>query len=141
MTKHENKLLADWLLFSQVLTAIDGALETSLKNRNNLTLKEFYVLHFLAAHPSKKMRLQDLQEKVGLSQSALSRLVSRMEEKEQGVINRHICSDDKRGIYISITPLGEEKAGKAEQTVNQLLAVEIKKKPLAALIAQLASAN
>ena len=51
----------------------------------------------------KKLRLQDLQKHVGLSQSAMSRLVTRLESKDFGAIERSICKNDKRGIYIHLT--------------------------------------
>lgn len=130
--EQQNTRLADWLTLSQLIASIDNEMEAQLKEDVNLALNEFYVLHFLAIEGSRKMRLQHLQEKVGLSQSALSRLIGRMEDKRCGVINRHICTDDKRGIYISITDKGLEKLVKAEKIVDQVLKQAIQKHPLLA---------
>ncbi|MGL4698069.1 MarR family winged helix-turn-helix transcriptional regulator [Enterococcus larvae] len=121
MENIQNTRLADWLAVSQLIAVVDNELEVQLKEEASLALNEFYVLYFLSIEESKKMRLQHLQEKVGLSQSALSRLISRMEDKRCGVINRHICTDDKRGIYVSITDKGLEKVEKAEDVVDTVL--------------------
>ncbi|MEH7023764.1 MarR family winged helix-turn-helix transcriptional regulator, partial [Priestia megaterium] len=83
--------------------------------------KEFYVLYFLSQTDDKQLRLQQLQEMIGLSQSALSRLVGRLEAKSCGALQRHICEDDRRGIYTRLTPLGEEKLDRALQTFYQVL--------------------
>jgi len=66
------------------------------------------VAYDLSISEHKSMRLQSLSELVGLSQSALSRLVVRMEKSSCGVIKKHSCEEDKRGIYISLTKKGEE---------------------------------
>ncbi|MNN67487.1 hypothetical protein D3C81_1831240 [compost metagenome] len=58
---------------------------------------------------------------VGLSQSAISRLVGRMEAKNCGALQRHICEDDRRGIYTCITELGEQKLQRALVTFNEVL--------------------
>lgn len=121
MEKQQNTRLTDWLSLSQLIATVDSEMEAQLKGEVNLALNEFYVLHFLSVEESRKMRLQHLQEKVGLSQSALSRLIGRMEDKRCGVINRHICTDDKRGIYISITDKGLEKLITAEKIVDSVL--------------------
>ncbi len=55
------------------------------------------------------MRLNDLIAHFDLSQSAMSRMIMRMEDKLCGVIERHSCQDDKRGIYIDLTQSGEKK--------------------------------
>lgn len=129
MEKQANTRLADWLSLSQLIATVDNEMEAQLKGDVNLALNEFYVLHFLSVEDSRKMRLQQLQEKVGLSQSALSRLIGRMEDKRCGVINRHICTDDKRGIYISITDKGLEKLIAAEKIVDTVLEQAIEQYP------------
>ena len=121
MKREGDKRLGSWLALSQLKDTIEAELEKRLKSENDLTLNEFYVLYHLSAEETKKMRLQQLQEKVGLSQSALSRLIVRMEEKNCGVITRHNCVEDKRGIYVGITERGEQLLHKAEATVEDVL--------------------
>ena len=114
-------LLDNWLSIINVQTNIANTLERALEQKYSLSLKEFYVLYFLSQTDDKQLRLQQLQEMVGLSQSAISRLVGRMEANSCGALERHLCEDDRRGIYTRLTPLGEEKLNKALATFEEIL--------------------
>ncbi|GAA3313926.1 hypothetical protein GCM10020331_005240 [Ectobacillus funiculus] len=104
-TNQENELLNNWLSITNIHMSINNELEGALQENYNLSLKEFYVLYFFYLKQMvKKLRLQQLQEMVGLSQSAISRLVGRLEAKKVvGFLERHICEDDRRGIYTCLT--------------------------------------
>lgn len=117
----ENELLNTWLSITNIQTNINHELEKVLQENHNLSLKEFYVLYFLSQTDDKQLRLQQLQELIGLSQSAISRLVGRMEEKSCGALQRHICEDDRRGIYTRLTSLGEVKLQRALRTFHHVL--------------------
>lgn len=117
----KNLFVTSWLSLNSIQERVANDLENTLQHAHQLSLREFYVLMFLGQAPEKKLRLQQLQEMVNLSQSALSRLVARMETKSCGVLQRHICQDDRRGIYTSLTTYGEEKLAKANKTFEQTL--------------------
>ncbi|MGW6663925.1 MarR family winged helix-turn-helix transcriptional regulator [Peribacillus sp. NPDC055009] len=117
----EKKYLDNWLSLASIQMSITNELESSLQKNHNLSLKEFYVLYFLSKTSDKQLRLQQLQEMVGLSQSAISRLVGRLEAKSCGALQRHICEDDRRGIYTRLTTLGEEKLQISLNTVHEIL--------------------
>ncbi|MBP1309541.1 MarR family transcriptional regulator [Paenibacillus sp. FSL M8-0228] len=125
--QHENELLDVWLSLSHIHSTLNDKLEQALLQNYDLSLKEFYVLGFISNSEEKKLRLQQLQELVGLSQSATSRLVVRMEAKNCGALERHTCEDDRRGVYTRITELGENKFQRALQTFNQVLQSELQK--------------
>ncbi|GGG04358.1 transcriptional regulator [Paenibacillus albidus] len=120
-TNTDNNLLDDWLSLNDIQTKINNKLESALEENYSLSLKEFYVLYFLSQTSDKQLRLQQLQEMVALSQSAISRLVDRMEAKNCGALHRHVCEDDRRGVYTRLTELGEDKFKRALVTVNQIL--------------------
>ena len=117
----QKHLITNWLSFSNLQMKITNELESSLQQNHQLSLNEFYVLLFLSEAPEKKLKLQQLQNNVGLSQSAMSRLVSRFEARDCGVLKRDICVDDRRAIYTSLTPEGEAKLDKAMVTFNETL--------------------
>lgn len=117
-------------MLSHIQSSMNNELERALSENYDLTLKEFYVLHFISRSEEKKLRLQHLQEMVGLSQSAISRLVGRMEAKNCGALQRHVCENDRRGIYTCITALGEEKLERALVTFNEVLQNELNQKGL-----------
>jgi DNA-binding MarR family transcriptional regulator len=41
---------------------------------------------------------------VHLSQSALSRLIGRLEK--DGLVERSVCAEDRRGVWVTLTPKG-----------------------------------
>ncbi|MET9150359.1 MarR family winged helix-turn-helix transcriptional regulator [Streptomyces griseoflavus] len=68
---------------------------------------DFEVLDLLAAGTAREggqCRVQDLAGRVHLSQSALSRLVARLER--DGLAERAMCPEDRRGVYVALTPRG-----------------------------------
>ncbi|CZQ85704.1 helix turn helix multiple antibiotic resistance protein [Trichococcus palustris] len=114
-------LIERWIEFTRMQRSTAEVLENKLLESSKLTLNEYYVLYFLNKAKNKKMRLNDLQIEIGLSQSAMSRMISRMEDKNCGVIERHICSDDKRGVYISLTQSGINMLEKGQIIVDDVL--------------------
>ncbi|MCM3171992.1 MULTISPECIES: MarR family winged helix-turn-helix transcriptional regulator [Paenibacillus] len=123
--KNNNDALNIWMSLTNSFTSIHDRLENALEEQYDLSLKEFYVLYFISNSEDKELRLQQVQELIGLSQSATSRLVVRMEAKNCGALERHVCEDDKRGIYTRITELGENKFHRALVTVNEILQKEL----------------
>ena len=122
MELNQNKqLITNWLSLTHIQMKITNELESILQENHQLSLKEFYVLLFLSEAPEKKLKLQQLQSMVGLSQSAMSRIVSRFEAKGCGTLKRYICGDDRRAIFTSLTAEGEEKLKKATVTFHETL--------------------
>ncbi len=50
--------------------------------------------------------MQNLVGRVHLSQSALSRLIARLER--DGLVERSVCAEDRRGVYVALTGKGRE---------------------------------
>ena len=117
------KYLEKWLMFKNLESNIYRELEVALASDGSYPVKlnEFYVLYFLSLKEIKGSRLQELGAKVGLSDSAMSRMLVKMESKTCGVIKRSVCLDDKRGVHITLTPKGEEILTVSLKTVNTVL--------------------
>ncbi|WP_328498161.1 MarR family transcriptional regulator [Streptomyces sp. NBC_00414] len=49
-------------------------------------------------------RVQNIAERVHLSQSALSRLIGRLEK--EGLVERSMCQEDRRGVWVVLTEKG-----------------------------------
>ena len=64
--------------------------------------------------------MQDLAGSVHLSQSALSRVIGRLER--DGLVTRSICDMDRRGIYVSPTDAGRACHAAARVTQRRVLA-------------------
>jgi DNA-binding MarR family transcriptional regulator len=72
---------------------------------------DFEVLDVLAecraADGSCAYRVQELADRVHLSQSALSRLIGRLEK--EGLVSRGMCSEDRRGVRVALTDAGRAR--------------------------------
>ena len=64
--------------------------------------------------------MQELGDAVHLSQSAISRVVARLEE--HGMVTRGMCAEDRRGIYVCITDAGRERYRSARPAHRAALA-------------------
>ncbi|CAH1210453.1 MarR family transcriptional regulator [Paenibacillus sp. JJ-223] len=122
--------LDTWFSLTHIQSEINEQLEQVLQQKYGLSLKEFYVLYFISQTDDKELRLQQLQEKIGLSQSATSRLVARMEAETCGALERHMCEKDRRGIYTGITERGEMKLRGALETFDEVLQEKLLNKGL-----------
>ncbi|MPN16213.1 hypothetical protein SDC9_163551 [bioreactor metagenome] len=130
-----------WLEINNFHLRVESTLEKSLQMNHNLSLKEFYVLYFLSQEPDQKLKLQDLEEKVGLSQSAVSRLVSKFEAKGCGALERNVCEQDRRIVHTSLTKTGAAKLAAAAATVEQVLTESFSEMPVQLLIKQAENQN
>jgi DNA-binding MarR family transcriptional regulator len=117
--QHE-QTLAEWRDLFDRHARVTGALEHELQRGHGLGVSEFEVLERLATSGEGCSRMQDLADAVHLSQSALSRLVGRLEA--EGLMTRAICSEDRRGIYAHITDDGRARYKAAQPTHRAVLA-------------------
>jgi DNA-binding MarR family transcriptional regulator len=97
-----------------------GALERRLEEEHGLGVSEYEVLERLAEGPKSERRMQELAAAVHLSQSALSRVVGRLEA--DGLVTRGLCAEDRRGIYACLTDAGRERYSAARPTHRAVLA-------------------
>lgn len=102
---------------------VTDVLERALQRAHNLSVTEMETLQRLAEHSDSGCRLQQLVEDVHMSQSALSRLVSRLES--QGLVLRKACADDRRGIFAALTAEGHRRLAEAQPTQRRVLAEEL----------------
>jgi DNA-binding MarR family transcriptional regulator len=122
----ENELVDTWRDLLQRYHATWCALDRALRDRHQLGASEFEVLDALTegitCAPDEEQaaqRMQDLGTSVQLSQSALSRVVGRLEE--DGLVTRTMCGHDRRGIYVHLTEAGKAKHAKAMLTHRAVL--------------------
>ncbi|HYS38505.1 MAG TPA: MarR family transcriptional regulator [Pseudonocardiaceae bacterium] len=122
----ENELVGTWRGLLQRYHATWSALDRALRDGHQLGASEFEVLDALTEasctdellHMS--LRMQDLGASVQLSQSALSRVVGRLEE--DGLVTRTMCGHDRRGIHVRLTEEGRARHAKAMITHRAVLA-------------------
>jgi DNA-binding MarR family transcriptional regulator len=113
-----DRLLNQWRELESAHARVREALERALEREHQLSLSEYEVLRRLAEVDGR--RIQELAEEVHLSQSALSRLVDRLEEA--GYVTRATCDYDRRGIFACVTDAGREAQREADPTHRAVLA-------------------
>lgn len=94
-------------------------LERELGEQHGLGPSEFEVLDRIVHH-DRSLRIQELCDEVHLSQSALSRVVARLEKA--ALVARSVCPDDRRGVSVCITEEGRARHAAALPTQRAVLA-------------------
>ena len=117
------ELVSQWRALVASHAAVTTALEHDLGERHGLGVTEFEVLERLTENPGHKFRVQELAESVHLSQSALSRMIGRLEQ--HGLVARSLCDNDRRGIYVCLTDVGRRRHAEALPTQRAVLAATL----------------
>ena len=130
----ENELVGQWRQLLQSYHVTWCALDRALRDEHELGASEFEVLDALAeseTHPCEvpgvakpALRMQELSTSVQLSQSALSRVVGRLEK--DGLVTRAMCADDRRGIFVELTEAGRNRHHTAARTHRTVLAEHLR---------------
>lgn len=112
--------LERWIKESSSFRRREKALEDRVREVSGLVLNEFYLLYYLERAPERRLRQQDAKDLVQMSQSALSRLMQRLENLEPPLVRRCTCSKDKRGVYIHLTDAGHEVYSKTATACSDI---------------------
>jgi DNA-binding MarR family transcriptional regulator len=113
-TAERDQLLDRWNELESEHARVREALEHRLQREHRLSLSEYEVLRRLSESPEGHRRIQELGEEIHLSQSALSRLVQRLED--DGYVARKVCDHDRRGVFACVTDAGREAQADARPT-------------------------
>ena len=116
----DTDLVGAWRELVERHARTTSALERRLEHEHGLGLSEYEVLERLAGSDTDKRRMQELADAVHLSQSALSRVVARLES--DGLVHRDMCPEDRRGIMACLTDAGRERYETARPTHRAVLA-------------------
>lgn len=96
-----------WRRLAAVSMLLPAALEAQLQRDAGLTHFGYWVLAMLSEAPGHAMRMSELAEIANGSQSRLSHLVSKLEDK--GWVRRVKASTDGRGWVAELTEAGHAK--------------------------------
>ena len=115
--------LEKWFDFNRRQVELEAILEQTIaeQSEQSLTLKEFYLLHFLNQAQEKSLRQIDLPDKLHLSPSAVSRMVARLEAKNCALLSRRCCDQDKRASFICLTKEGQTTLAYLQKAVEESL--------------------
>ncbi|WP_030144455.1 MarR family winged helix-turn-helix transcriptional regulator [Glycomyces sp. NRRL B-16210] len=111
-----------WSETLRVYHAASCELENELQARHGLGLSEFEVLQILSrccGEGGGQAKMKDIEAEMYLSQSALSRTVTRLEKA--GLVTRAACEFDRRANFLMLTPTGQERFDAAKPTHRGVL--------------------
>ena len=117
----EQALVEQWrdilALHARTQCELDRAL-----SGHGLCASDFEVLDVLAecAQGGPAYRVQEISGRVHLSQSALSRLIARLEK--DGLVRRCMCPEDRRGVRVALTAKGRALHGEVLPVQRAVLA-------------------
>ncbi|WP_184756426.1 MarR family winged helix-turn-helix transcriptional regulator [Streptosporangium album] len=106
--------LAVWRMLQRAQVRITRALEADLLVEHDLALASYDVLTQLSESPDRRLRMNDLADRVFLSRSGLTRLVDRLQR--EGLVGREACPSDARGLFAVLTDDGAVRLAEATPT-------------------------
>ena len=99
-------LVEEWRALLDRHAVVSCALEKALQDQHGIGLSEFETLDRVVDANCGKYRMADLAGDIHLSQSALSRAITRLEK--DGFVERSACTDDRRSVFVCLTPRGRK---------------------------------
>jgi DNA-binding MarR family transcriptional regulator len=116
----DDELAAEWHDLMGRFHRLTCRMDRELDTAHGISVSDFEVLQQLyAAGPEHSMRMHELAENVHLTQSALSRLIARLEN--DGLVQRTMCTEDRRSVFTTATPAGIERYLAARPTQRAIL--------------------
>ncbi|MEJ8277475.1 MarR family winged helix-turn-helix transcriptional regulator [Pseudonocardia spirodelae] len=112
-----------WRLLAVLHARIESRLERALQQGHDLSVSEYGVLELLDRQDAHHLRMTQLGTAMAMSQSATTRLVTRLEDR--GLLARYLCPTDRRGIYSEVTEAGSALLERARPTHNEVLHAEL----------------
>ncbi len=112
-----------WRLLAVLHAWIEAQLERVLQSDHQLSVSEYGVLELLSRQQDHHLRMNQLAAAMALSQSATTRLVTRLEDR--GLLARYLCPTDRRGIYSEVTQPGFALLEQARPAHNSTLQVAL----------------
>ena len=121
MAKRDDEQLARaWQELMSRYHRVTCVLDSTLETQHGISASEFAVLERLAeAKPDHALKMNELGDHAHLSQSALSRLVARLEA--DGLVERVLCTEDRRCVFAALTPDGLAVYEAARPTHREVL--------------------
>ena len=93
-----------WEGISRAHSSMTAAIEKEMLPKTGIPLGWYEVLAHLRRAPGAMLRFQDLARIEGITDSGASRRLNQM--IKAGLIDRHSCPTDRRGVYAHLTEKG-----------------------------------
>ncbi|MFE2324713.1 MarR family winged helix-turn-helix transcriptional regulator [Streptomyces sp. NPDC059385] len=134
-------LAQGWCALSLLHGRIESHVERALQAGHGLSVREYSLLDVLSRQhsgPGGHLQMKQVADAVVLSQSATTRLVTRLEDR--GLLARYICDTDRRGIYTDVSESGLALLAEARPTNDAALREALDRAALTPELAPLVAA-
>ncbi|MCX4665825.1 MarR family transcriptional regulator [Streptomyces sp. NBC_01381] len=115
-------LAQGWCALSLLHGKIETHIERALQAKHGLSVREYSLLDVLSRQHDGEgghLQMKQVADAVVLSQSATTRLVTRLEDR--GLLARYLCPTDRRGIYTDVSESGAALLAEARPTNDTAL--------------------
>lgn len=115
-------LAQGWCALSLLHGKIETHIERALQAKHDLSVREYSLLDVLSRQHDGEgghLQMKQVADAVVLSQSATTRLVTRLEDR--GLLSRYLCPTDRRGIYTDVSETGTALLAEARPTNDAAL--------------------
>ena len=122
-TAARGRLNGELELWRQLLLLVNGVsttLDKKLQRQHSVTASEFTALSVLGRGA---LRMQELADSVGSSQSTMSRLVTRLENED--LVARTVGEEDRRVMFAHLTAEGKKLVAQAQGTFAKELSLAL----------------
>lgn len=109
-------------LLKEINNELNNKLKCSFKD-SELTIPQINALKIL--YSNKKMKLTELSQEMKLANSTVSGIIDRLEQ--QGLVERVRSHEDKRIVYLILSPKTDDIKDDIHDTVNEYLASLVSK--------------
>ncbi|MFJ8043517.1 MarR family winged helix-turn-helix transcriptional regulator [Kitasatospora sp. NPDC096147] len=111
-----------WAALYVLYGRIEAHVERALQAEHELSVREYSLLDVLSRQHDGEgghLQMKQVADAVVLSQSATTRLVTRLEDR--GLLSRYLCPTDRRGIYTNVSEAGLALLAEARPTNERAL--------------------
>jgi DNA-binding MarR family transcriptional regulator len=115
--------------------AVTRALDAALTAAHGISVKEFDVLITLFNAPGGRLRMTELAERVVLTPSGVTHLVTRLER--DGLVSRIVDTDDRRSFFAALTRDGRRRLRESRPTHNEVVRTHLTRRLTATQLATL----
>lgn len=93
-----------WKTFSLMRRQLELTLERRLQADAGISSADYEILISLSDDPGGRLRAGQIGDIIGWEKSRVSHQLTRMEQR--GLVSRHECGDDARGVWVALTAEG-----------------------------------
>ncbi|WP_181727615.1 MarR family winged helix-turn-helix transcriptional regulator [Streptomyces sp. PT12] len=116
LSRQQEQDLGLWRNLFKLSSYVAQTLERRLMRSHGIGLTDYMALDAMREREPKSYRMQELADELGVNQSTLSRVATRLEKG--ALVERYTSEHDRRCTMIRLTDTGRERLGEYTDTFN-----------------------